>query len=53
MKTILASTALAWGLWLGASIAETSAPFDPEGGAYGGVHAAHDHGDGHHHHHDH
>ena len=38
---------------LGASVAETSAPFDPEGGAYGGVHAAHDHGDGHHHHHDH
>ncbi|WP_223475386.1 urease accessory protein UreE [Oricola indica] len=38
---------------LGASVAETSAPFDPEGGAYGGAHAAHDHGDGHHHHHDH
>ena len=38
---------------LGASVAETSAPFDPEGGAYGGAHAAHDHGEGHHHHHDH
>lgn len=38
---------------LGASVVETSAPFDPEGGAYGGPHAAHDHGHGHHHHHDH
>lgn len=36
---------------LGATITETSAPFDPEGGAYGGAHAAHDHG--HHHGHDH
>ena len=38
---------------LGASVVETSAPFDPEGGAYGGAHAAHDHGHGHHNHHDH
>jgi urease accessory protein len=34
---------------LGATVAETSAPFDPEGGAYGDAHAAHDHGHGHHH----
>ena len=41
---------------LGATVAEVTAPFDPEGGAYGGVHAGHhDHGHGHdhgHHHHD-
>ena len=40
---------------LGARIDEISAPFDPEGGAYGGAHAAHHHGDGdhgHHHHHE-
>ena len=35
---------------LGATVTETSAPFDPEGGAYGGAHEAHDHGHGHHHH---
>lgn len=35
---------------LGATVAETSAPFDPEGGAYGGAHEAHEHGHGHHHH---
>jgi urease accessory protein len=35
---------------LGAIVAETSAPFDPEGGAYGGAHEAHEHGHGHHHH---
>jgi len=35
---------------LGATVTETSAPFDPEGGAYGDAHAAHDHGHGHHHH---
>ena len=34
---------------LGAEVAEIDAPFDPEGGAYGG-HG--DHGHGHHHHHD-
>jgi urease accessory protein len=34
---------------LGATVAETTAPFDPEGGAYGDAHAAHDHGHGHHH----
>ncbi|MCR9124403.1 MAG: urease accessory protein UreE [Phyllobacteriaceae bacterium] len=32
---------------LGATLAEVSEPFDPEGGAYGDAHAAH------HHHHDH
>lgn len=32
---------------LGASVSEISAPFDPEGGAYGGAHAGHEH------HHDH
>lgn len=32
---------------LGASVAEIEAPFDPEGGAYGGAHQAHAHG--HHH----
>ena len=42
---------------LGATVAEIMAPFDPEGGAYGGAHAGHhhhdhghDHGHGHHHH---
>jgi urease accessory protein len=34
-------------LGLGAEVAEIEAPFDPEGGAYGGSHHAHDH------HHDH
>jgi urease accessory protein len=38
---------------LGATVAEVIEPFDPEGGAYGGAHTAHDHGDGHHHGHDH
>jgi len=45
---------------LGARVREISASFDPEGGAYGGAHQAHDHGSGHgpghghdHHHHDH
>ena len=40
---------------LGASVSEIEAPFDPEGGAYGGVHPPHDHGHAHHghgHHHD-
>lgn len=41
---------------LGASVTEISAPFDPEGGAYGGAHQGHDHhhghGHGHHHSHD-
>ena len=41
---------------LGATVTEVTAPFDPEGGAYGGTHAGHhDHGHGHdhgHHHHD-
>ncbi|MCC0056697.1 MAG: urease accessory protein UreE [Rhodobiaceae bacterium] len=40
---------------LGASIKETDAPFDPEGGAYGGRHEGHHHHDHHHegmHHHD-
>ncbi len=37
---------------LGATVAEIEAPFDPEGGAYGGAHHAHDHGDHHHHHHE-
>lgn len=36
---------------LGAKVREVTAPFDPEGGAYGGAHQAHDHG--HHHPHDH
>jgi len=35
---------------LGATVTGTSAPFDPEGGAYGGAHEAHEHGHGHHHH---
>ncbi|MEP3436640.1 MAG: urease accessory protein UreE [Hoeflea sp.] len=46
-------------LGLGASVTDIEAPFDPEGGAYGGAHAAHhhhdhdDHGHGDHgHHHD-
>ena len=34
---------------LGASLAQVEAPFDPEGGAYGGVHQAHDHGHAHDH----
>ena len=38
---------------LGAQLAEIEAPFDPEGGAYGGVHQAHDHDHGHAHDHDH
>ncbi|WP_422372982.1 urease accessory protein UreE [Hoeflea sp.] len=33
-------------LGLGAEVAEIEAPFDPEGGAYGGTHHAHEH---HHH----
>jgi urease accessory protein len=33
---------------LNASVIEIDAPFDPEGGAYGGAHVApHDHGEGH------
>jgi urease accessory protein len=36
---------------LGAKVREVMAPFDPEGGAYGGAHQSHDHD--HHHHHDH
>ena len=40
---------------LGATVARVTAPFDPEGGAYGGAHQAHghDHGHDHGHHHDH
>ena len=38
---------------LGARVREVMAPFDPEGGAYGGAHQAHDHSDGHHHSHEH
>lgn len=38
---------------LGASVTEIEAPFDPEGGAYGGAHQAHDHGESHHRHGDH
>jgi urease accessory protein len=38
---------------LGAKVREITAPFDPEGGAYGGAHQAHDHGPGHDHHHGH
>ena len=38
---------------LGARVREITAPFDPEGGAYGGAHQAHDHGPDHGHHHDH
>ena len=37
---------------LGATIDETTAPFDPEGGAYGDPHHGHDHGHGHSHDHD-
>ncbi|OCW55533.1 urease accessory protein UreE [Hoeflea olei] len=37
---------------LGARVSDVEAPFDPEGGAYGGAHAAHTHHD-HHHPHDH
>jgi len=32
---------------LGAIVTEIEAPFDPEGGAYGGRHTAHDHGHDH------
>jgi urease accessory protein len=32
---------------LGATVTEIEAPFDPEGGAYGGRHIAHDHGHDH------
>jgi urease accessory protein len=32
---------------LGARLIEIEAPFDPEGGAYGGAHQAHDHDHGH------
>jgi len=32
---------------LGATVTEIQAPFDPEGGAYGGRHTAHDHGGDH------
>jgi urease accessory protein len=40
---------------LDATVREVVEPFDPEGGAYGGAHQSHDHGDhdhghGHHHH---
>tara|TARA_R110002020_G_scaffold145996_3_gene320409 strand:- start:674 stop:1186 length:513 start_codon:yes stop_codon:yes gene_type:complete len=39
---------------LGAAVTDIEAPFDPEGGAYGGAHAAHhDHAHGDHDHHDH
>jgi len=39
---------------LGATVADIEAPFDPEGGAYGGAHAGHhEHGHGDHDHHDH
>lgn len=38
---------------LGAKVRELAAPFDPEGGAYGGAHHAHDHGSGRGHSHDH
>ena len=36
---------------LGAQVTEVEAVFDPEGGAYGGSHAAHHHGDAHDHDH--
>ena len=36
-------------LGLGATISETSAPFDPEGGAYGDPHRSHHHDHGHSH----
>ena len=35
---------------LGATLREVVAPFDPEGGAYGGAHMGHDHDHDHHHH---
>ena len=35
---------------LGAEVREIDAPFDPEGGAYGGHSHGHDHGHDHHHH---
>jgi len=38
---------------LGGTVADVSAPFDPEGGAYGDAHGAHGHGHAHAHHHDH
>jgi urease accessory protein len=40
---------------LGATVTQTTEAFDPEGGAYGGAHQAHDHHDheGHSHHHGH
>jgi urease accessory protein len=38
---------------LGATVTEIEAPFDPEGGAYGGRHASHEHGHDHDHAHDH
>lgn len=38
---------------LGGTVADVSAPFDPEGGAYGDAHGAHGHGHTHAHHHDH
>jgi len=34
---------------LGATVTDIEAPFDPEGGAYGDHHAAHDHGHSHEH----
>ncbi len=36
---------------LGATVTDIIAPFDPEGGAYGGQHQPHSHGDGHDHEH--
>lgn len=38
---------------LGATVAEIDAPFDPEGGAYGGAHQSHHHHDQADHHGDH
>jgi urease accessory protein len=38
---------------LGAKVRDVTAPFDPEGGAYGGAHQAHDHGRHDHHGHSH
>ncbi len=38
---------------LGASVSRTDAPFEPEGGAYGGRHTAHQHDHGHEHGHEH
>lgn len=37
---------------LGARVSRVSLPFHPEGGAYGGAHQGHSHGDHGHHHHD-